>query len=90
MDQHPPILEVIKHARTANWHLLGLQLELNPMDLAGCHDCTSMYQLWIMEKAINATRRNLLFALKAIRENAVAHRYEDYLETQGRIYVSLK
>ena len=40
-----------------------------------------MYQLWIMEKAENATRRNLLVALRAIGQNNVARKYEEYLET---------
>ena len=51
------------------------------MDLAGCHDCTMMYQLWIQEKAENATRRNLITALRAIRQNDVARKYKDHLKT---------
>ena len=97
MDQQPSILEITNHARTANWNQLGVQLELYNVDLAGCHDCTSMYQLWIMEKAENATRRNLLNALRAIRQNDTAQRYQHYLETlvarvstQSKIYVLLK
>ena len=81
MDQQPTILEITTHARTAEWNQLGVQLGLDGVGLAGCHDYTSMYQLWIQEKADNATRRNLISALRAIRQNDVAKRYEDYLKT---------
>ena len=81
LDEHPPPEEVIKHARTSNWNLLGVQLQLDSIYLAGSHDYTSMYQMWIMEKGNNATRRNLLIALRAIGENGVANLYEKYLKT---------
>ena len=81
LDQQPSILEIITHARTAEWNQLGVKLGLDDVDLAGCHDCTRMYQLWIQEKAENATRRNLITALKAIRQNDVARKYEDHLKT---------
>ena len=97
LDQQPSILEITSHARTANWNELGVQLELDIVSLAGCRDCTSMFQLWIMEKAKNATRKNLLHALRAIRQNYTAKRYDDYLKTlvarvstQSKIYVLLK
>ena len=81
MDQQPTLEELISHARTAEWNQLGVKLGLDSADLAGCCDCTSMYQLWIMEKARGATRRSLLDALRAIRQNNVAITYEDYLKT---------
>ena len=81
LDQQPHLKELTTHARTAKWHLLGVQLELDSVDLAGCTDLTSMYQLWIQEKAEMATRRNLLTALRFIRENNVARQYENYLRT---------
>ena len=81
LDQQPPILEITTHARTAEWNLLGVQLGLDDVDLARCHDCTRMYQLWIQEKADNATRRNLISALRAIRQNDVAQKYEDHLNS---------
>ena len=81
LDQQPTIQEVTRYATTANYNLLGVQLELNRVALAGCRDCTSMYQLWIDEKARGATRRNLLVALRAIRQNNEAREYEEYLET---------
>ena len=82
LDQQPTIKEIVTHAKTAKWNTLGVTLELNSVALAGCHDCTSMYQLWIQEKGHDATRRNLLVALKDIREKNVADNYEKYLEKQ--------
>ena len=81
LDEQPPILELIDHARTAQWKLLGVKLELDSVALAGCHDYVSMYQLWIMEKAENATRRNLITALIAIGQNNTARIYKEYLKT---------
>ena len=50
-----------------------------------------------MEKAKNATRRNLLTALRAIGQNNIAKHYDNYLKTlvarvstQSKIYVLLK
>ena len=81
LDQQPTILELTTYAETAKWNKLGVKLELNSVDLAGCQDCTSMYQLWIEEKAKGATRRSLLAALSAIRLNDIARKYKEYLET---------
>ena len=38
MDQQPTILEVTTYAETAKWDKLGVKLELNSEELAGCHD----------------------------------------------------
>ena len=70
LDQQPPILEITTNAKTAEWKQLGVQLELNA-DLAGCHDYTEMYQLWIMKKAENTTQRKLISALRAIQQNNI-------------------
>ena len=82
LDQQPNLKELTTHARTAQWKLLGVELELDSVGLAGCTDLTSMYQLWIREKANMATRRNLLTALRSIRDNNVAWKYESYLRTK--------
>ena len=82
MDEQPTREELISHARTAEWYQLGVKLELDSVDLDGCRDCTRMYGLWIMEKGRSATRRILLDALRAIRQNYVADAYEDYLKTK--------
>ena len=81
LDQQPTILELATHARTEKWNELGTQLQLDSVNLAECHSLTSMYQLWIQEKADKATRRSLLDALRAIKQNNVARIYEDYLMT---------
>ena len=81
MDQQPPIKELSKYARTSEWFKLGVELELNSVDLKGCNSDLRMYDLWIQEKAENATRRNLLSALRTINQNNVAKIYEDYLKT---------
>ena len=81
MDQQPTLEELISHARTVEWYHLGVKLGLDSVDLDGCRDYTSMYRLWIMGKAREATRRNLLDILRAIRQNNVAIKYKDYLKT---------
>ena len=47
--------------------------------------------LWIMQKAREATRRSLLVALKAIKQNDIERIYEDYLKTMvfNAIYASI-
>ena len=82
LDEKPPLIELINNAKTAEWFSLGIQLELDNTKLKTCQSVLSLvYDLWIQEKAENATRRNLLVALKAIGQNDVARRYEEYLET---------
>ena len=80
LDQQPELKEITNSARTAQWYQLGVQLELDGVGLEGCTDLAHMYNSWLQQKAENATRRNLLTALRAIRENNVAKQYEDYLK----------
>ena len=80
LDQQPELKEITNSARIAHWYQLGVQLELDGVGLDGCTDLAHMYNSWIQQKAENATRRNLLTALRAIRENNVAKQYEDYLK----------
>ena len=80
LDQQPKLKEITEFARTAKWYQLGVQLELDDVDLAGCTDIARVYQLWIQQKAQDATRRNLLTALRAIKQNNVACQYEQYLK----------
>ena len=81
LDQQPNLLELTTHARTAQWYLLGVKLELDSVDLNGCTDLARMYELWIQQKAEMATRRNLLSALRSIGRSNVARKYENYLRT---------
>ena len=80
LDQQPDLKEITNFARTAEWYQLGVQLELDLVDLAGCTDIARMYQLWIQQKAQDASRRNLLTALRAIRQNNAAWQYKSYLK----------
>ena len=79
LNQQPSLRELITHARTAEWFMLGILLELDSVDLAECTDLTRMYQLWIQQKAEMATRSNLLTALRSLGQNTVARVYENYL-----------
>ena len=82
MNQQPSLIELNTHARTSEWFQLGTQLELDNINLNRCNgDLSRVYDLWIQEKAENATRRNLLSALRTINQNNVAKIYEDYLKT---------
>ena len=45
LDKQPTEDELISCARTAKWNQLGVKLGLDSVDLAECHDYTSMYQL---------------------------------------------
>ena len=82
LDQIPGTKELTTHAKTAKWHLLGVQLELDDQELRGCSELVKMYDLWLNNKAEMATRRNLLKALRFIKENKVAWEYENYLKTK--------
>ena len=81
LDEQPPLKELTTYVRTAEWFLLGTQLELDSVKLEECTGLARMYQLWINEKAENATRRNLIAALRNIGENNVARKYIEYLKT---------
>ena len=48
--------------------------------IAGCHDCTRMYELWLQKKAEKATKRKLLEALMDITLNDVAKKYKEHIE----------
>ena len=49
LDQQPLIEELATHARTSEYNQLGVALQLDNVNLAKCHDHTSMYQLWLQE-----------------------------------------
>lgn len=51
------------------------------MDRKQCKGCAAMYDLWLQEKGSHATRRMLLAALTAIRQNAIAESYIAHLQT---------
>ena len=86
LDQKPKLSEVCEHARTSKWYKLGIQLEVDEVELeeirndTGSDKRTLMYQLWLCSQP-NATRRQLLTALRTrdVGENTVAHNYEQML-----------
>ena len=45
LDQQPTIIKIATYPRTAEWCKLGVQLELDNVALAECHDYIEMYQL---------------------------------------------
>ena len=51
LDRQPTLQELVSHVRTAEWFQLGVKLGLDNVALDGCRDYTSIYQLWIEEKA---------------------------------------
>ena len=82
MNEQPPLKELINYATTSEWFKLGIQLELNIVNLNGCNgDLSRVYHLWLQEKGDNATRQKLLSSLKAIHQNNVAYRYLCYIRS---------
>ena len=86
LDQTPLLSEVCEHARTSHWYKLGIQLEVDEVELneirndSGSDKRTRMYQLWLRTQPY-ATRRQLLTALrtKDVGEEVVASKYEQML-----------
>ena len=82
LDEQPEVIELMHNAKTEEWFRLGIHLRLDRVKLSGCNgNLACVYDLWIMEKPENATRRNLLNALIAIGQMDVAYKYEKYLKT---------
>ena len=88
LDQTPSLSEVSEHARTAKWHELGVQLQMDSVDLDNIRSdsvvtdkLSSMYNLWLNKKAETATRKELLTALQTehVGQNRVAMQYKEYL-----------
>ena len=86
LDRQTDLKELTKHARTAEWYQLGVELELDSEALRECTKLIRMYELWIQEKAEKATRNNLLRALRSIKENNIAWKYENYLRTKVSLF----
>ena len=69
LDEVPQLHEVCNYVRTARWYELGIQLQLNTVDLDSISDSavtdklSRMYDLW-HKKAGAPTRRSLLVALQ--------------------------
>ena len=87
LDDVPPLHEICNYARTSRWYELGIQLELDSVDLERIRtdpadQLSSMYQVWRHEKAGTATRRQLLKALRTphVGQNSIAEHYEQELK----------
>ena len=59
---------------------VGCETRIVSCALDGCRECTC-YVSVMGAKAQNATRKDLLVALRAIKQNNVARKYEQYLKT---------
>ena len=88
LDQAPLLPEVCNHAKIADWYDLGIQLQLDSMDLdnirsdtAMTNKLSSMYSLWLNKKADIASRKQLLTALRSehVGQNRIANDYEQHL-----------
>ena len=94
LDQKPPLPEVCEYVRTSRWYKLGIQLEVDEVELkeirndTGSYKRTLMYQLWLRTQP-NATRRQLLTALrtKDVGENTVAENYEKILNRMVSVII---
>ena len=88
LDDVPPLDEICNYARTGYWYELGIQLELDSVDLERIktdpvtNKLLCMYQVWLNKKAGAATRRQLLKALRTdlVGQNNVAESYEQKLK----------
>ena len=89
LNDVPPLREICNYARTARWYELGIELELDSVDLENIRtdptvtdNLLRMYQVWRDKKARTATRRQLLKALRTdfVGQNKVAESYEQELK----------
>ena len=89
LDDVPPLREICNYARTSRWYELGVELELDDVDLekirtdpAVPDKLLRMYQLWLDKKSRTATRRQLLKALRTdfVGQNSIAESYEKELK----------
>ena len=81
LDTKPELFEVNRYAQTIDWKILGVELKLYDVKLGQCTNCTDMYQWWLQEKNKQATRRNLIDALRDIKLTTVADNYVAHLQT---------
>lgn len=89
LNQAPSHSEVCEHAKTADWYQLGIQLQLDSVDLENIRrlpieneKLPGMYDIWLNKKGESPTRKKLLISLrsKAVGNNRIASEYEDYLK----------
>ena len=95
LDDVPPLREICNYARTGYWYELGIQLELDSVDLENIRTDPTvtdklllMYQVWLNKKGGTATRRQLLKALRTnhVGQNSIAESYEQELKRMVSTY----
>ena len=99
LNQAPSLSEVCEHARTAHWYQLGIQLQLDNVDLENIDrlpiesdKLSRMYNIWLNKKGESAKRQELLTALRtnAVGQNWTASIYENYLKKMVSLVNLLK
>ena len=93
LDEVPKLHEVCNCVRTARWYELGIQLQLNTVELDEIRDSavtdklSCMYNVWLNKKGNAATRRSLLTALQTehVGQKRIADEYKDKLITMVSI-----
>lgn len=88
LAKRPQLTELIRHARTANWYVLGvlLALETDKLDAIKVEysgegeRLLQMYQLWLAKRP-NATNSDVIEALKSkpLEEITVAENFKKFL-----------
>ena len=91
LDEQPSIKELCNHAKSSEWYKLGIQLELDIVDLdiikndpSELDKLTSMYKLWLNKQGRAARRRKLLNALESdyVGQKNIAEKYEKWLKEE--------
>ncbi|XP_019860697.1 PREDICTED: uncharacterized protein LOC109589015 [Amphimedon queenslandica] len=84
LDGRPTLHELTWHIKVpVKWHDLGVELQLEPRSLDAIdfskrpaeEKSCAMFQLWLL-RFPKATRRDVLEALRVIKENDIAEKYE--------------
>ena len=94
LDEVPQLHEVCNYVRTAHWYQLGVQLQLNTVDLGSISDSpvtdklSRMYDVWLNTKGNAATRRSLLAALQTehVGQKRITDEYKEKLITMVSVF----
>ena len=97
LDEVPQLHEVCNYVRTAHWYELGIQLQLNTVDLdsiindsAVTDKLSRIYNVWLNKKGNAATRRSLLAALQTehVGQKRIADEYKERLITMVSVFIN--
>ena len=94
LDEVPQLHEVCNYVRTAHWYELGIQLQLNTVELDSINESavtdklSRMYDVWLNKRADAATRRSLLTALQTdhVGQKRIAVEYKEKLMTMVSVF----